>query len=124
MLKLMSTSLAQRLESFSGNHNVGPHQRQPVSAEPKLNHDPAASSITLYLLSILQSLLPAHAAGKDSPRTLACRKVVMNQGWSKDIIKESFNAIGKMDKKLYSDVRPPIAKLFHNRAILTGLGHL
>ncbi|KIR68839.1 hypothetical protein I314_01264 [Cryptococcus bacillisporus CA1873] len=27
----------------------------------------------------------------------------MNQGWSKDIIKESFNAIGKMDKKLYSD---------------------
>ncbi|KAE8539064.1 hypothetical protein D1P53_005434 [Cryptococcus gattii VGV] len=62
-----------------------------------------SSSITLYLLSILQSLLPAHAAGKDSPRTLACRKVVMNQGWSKDIIKESFNAIGKMDKKLYPD---------------------
>ncbi|KIR75372.1 hypothetical protein I310_00063 [Cryptococcus deuterogattii CA1014] len=62
-----------------------------------------SSSITLYLLSILQSLLPAHAAGKDSPRTLACRKVVMNQGWSKDIVKESFNAIGKMDKKLYPD---------------------
>lgn len=120
----MRASLAQRLESFSGNHNVGPRQPQPVSAEPKPTHDPAASSITLYLLSILQSLLPAHAAGKDSPRTLACRKVVMNHGWSKDIIKESFSAIGKMDKKLYSDVGPPITKLFHNSAILTGLGHL
>ncbi|KIY33610.1 hypothetical protein I305_04002 [Cryptococcus gattii E566] len=69
----------------------------------KADSYPAASSITLYLLSILQSLLPAHAAGKDSPRTLACRKVVMDQGWSKDIIKESFSAIGKMDKKLYPD---------------------
>lgn len=34
MLKLMSTSLAQILGSLSGNHNVGPHQRQPVSEEP------------------------------------------------------------------------------------------
>lgn len=121
MLKLMSTSLAQILGSLSGNHNVGPHQRQPVSEEPRRL---AASSITLCLLSILQSLLPAHAAAKDSPRTLACRKVVMNQGWSKDIIKESFSAIGKMDRKLYPDVGPPNTKLFHNRAILTGLGHL
>lgn len=59
-----------------------------------------ASSITLHLLSTLQFLLPAHTAGKDSPRTVACRNVVMNQGWSKNIIKESFSAIGKMDKKL------------------------
>ncbi|OWZ67147.1 hypothetical protein AYX15_01762 [Cryptococcus neoformans] len=62
-----------------------------------------SSSITVHLLNTLQFLLPAHTAGKDSPRSVACRLLVMNQGWSKDIIKKSFSAIEKMDKKLCPD---------------------
>ncbi|EAL18363.1 hypothetical protein CNBJ2860 [Cryptococcus deneoformans B-3501A] len=37
---------------------------------------------SLEIAITLQFLLPAHTAGKDSPRTVACRNVVMNQGWS------------------------------------------
>lgn len=81
-------------------------------AKSNLTHDPAASSITVHLLNTLQFLLPAHTAGKDSPRTVACRILVTNQGWSKDIIKESFRAIGKMDKKLCPDVGLFITKPF------------
>lgn len=82
-----------------------------LSAKSDLTH-PAASSITVHLLNTLQFLLPAHIAGKDSPRSVACRLLMMNQGWSKDIIKESFSAIGKMDKKLCPDVGFSITKPF------------
>ncbi|WVQ83348.1 hypothetical protein IAT38_005487 [Cryptococcus sp. DSM 104549] len=58
----------------------------------------SSAGITANLILTLQNMLPEPTKGKGSPRTVALHSALKDQGWTTDVLKDSFFAIGRASK--------------------------